>query len=66
MVLAVSDSPDEATYVPLLERAGYVLRIREPDWYQHRVFKGPRIDITCTVSPMDVWRSTVRRLAAVP
>jgi GrpB-like predicted nucleotidyltransferase (UPF0157 family) len=24
-----------------LEAAGYVLRIREPDWFQHRMFKGP-------------------------
>jgi GrpB-like predicted nucleotidyltransferase (UPF0157 family) len=41
MVLAVPDSADEASYVPALEAAGYVLRIREPDWFEHRVFKGP-------------------------
>ncbi len=41
MVLAVPDSSDEPTYVPDLEAAGYVLRIREPDWFEHRLFKGP-------------------------
>ena len=29
---------------PRLETAGYVLRIREPDWFEHRMFKGPDID----------------------
>jgi GrpB-like predicted nucleotidyltransferase (UPF0157 family) len=24
-----------------MESAGYVLRIREPEWHQHRLFKGP-------------------------
>jgi GrpB-like predicted nucleotidyltransferase (UPF0157 family) len=41
MVLAVADSADEAAYVPALEAVGYVLRIREPDWFEHRLFKGP-------------------------
>lgn len=36
MVLAVSDSSDEASYVPLLEAQGFVLRAREPSWFQHR------------------------------
>ena len=41
IVLAVRDSADEDAYVPALEAAGYVLRIREPDWYEHRVVKPP-------------------------
>lgn len=45
ILLVVADSSDEAAYVPMLEAAGYVLRIREPDWYQHRMFKGPETDI---------------------
>jgi GrpB-like predicted nucleotidyltransferase (UPF0157 family) len=49
MLLAVPDSADEAGYVPLLERAGYVLRIREPDWFQHRLLKGPGMDINMHV-----------------
>jgi GrpB-like predicted nucleotidyltransferase (UPF0157 family) len=39
ILLVVADPADEAAYLPALERAGYVLRIREPDWYQHRVLK---------------------------
>jgi GrpB-like predicted nucleotidyltransferase (UPF0157 family) len=49
MLLVVPDSADEPAYVPALEAAGYVLRIREPDWYEHRVFKGPDTDINLHV-----------------
>jgi GrpB-like predicted nucleotidyltransferase (UPF0157 family) len=49
MILTVADSSDEQSYVPPLEAAGYVLRIREPDWYEHRVFKGPDTDINLHV-----------------
>ena len=49
VLLVVVDSADEAAYVPPLEAAGYVLRIREPDWYEHRVFKGPDMDINLHV-----------------
>src|ERR1700737_4141802 len=44
VLLVVEDSADEPAYVPALEAAAYVLRIREPDWYEHRVFKGPDMD----------------------
>jgi len=44
VVLAVPDSADEGSYVPPLERLGYVLRIREPDWFEHRLLKSPAID----------------------
>ncbi len=36
MVVAVEDSADEGSYVPLLEGEGFTLRAREPDWFQHR------------------------------
>ena len=49
MLLVVADSADEPAYLPVLEAAGYVLRIREPDWYEHRVFKGPDTDINLHV-----------------
>jgi GrpB-like predicted nucleotidyltransferase (UPF0157 family) len=39
IVLAVADSSDEASYVKRLERIGFQLRIREPDWHQHRMLK---------------------------
>ncbi|HEU5228247.1 MAG TPA: GrpB family protein [Ktedonobacteraceae bacterium] len=41
IVLAVADSSDESAYVAPLKESGYVLHIREPDWFQHRLFKGP-------------------------
>jgi GrpB-like predicted nucleotidyltransferase (UPF0157 family) len=41
IVLVVADTRDEDAYVPPLEAAGYVLRIREPDWYEHRLFNRP-------------------------
>jgi GrpB-like predicted nucleotidyltransferase (UPF0157 family) len=44
MVVAVSNSADESSYVPPLERLGYTLRIREPDWSEHRLLKPPAID----------------------
>ena len=37
VLLLVPDSADEPTYLPALEEAGYTLRIREPDWLEHRV-----------------------------
>lgn len=49
MLLVVADSADEPAYVPALEAALYVLRIREPEWYEHRVFKGPDTDINLHV-----------------
>ena len=49
MTLAVPDSADEDAYVPLLEKAGYVLRIREPDWYEHRLLKGPDTSVNLHV-----------------
>ena len=49
VLLVVADSVDESNYVPALEAAGYVLRIREPDWYEHRMFNGPGTDINLHV-----------------
>ena len=45
MVLVVPDSSEEDAYAPALETAGYVLRIREPGWYEHRLFKGPDTNV---------------------
>ena len=41
IVLEVQDSADEPAYVPDLAAAGYVLRHREPEWFEHRMLKGP-------------------------
>lgn len=49
ILLVVADSSDEPSYVPWLERAGYVLRIREPEWHEHRMFKGSGINLNLHV-----------------
>jgi GrpB-like predicted nucleotidyltransferase (UPF0157 family) len=49
ILLVVADSADEQAYVAPLEAAGYVLRIREPDWHEHRVLKGPDTNINLHV-----------------
>ena len=41
LVLVVEDSSDEPAYVAALEARGFVLRIREPDWFEHRLLKAP-------------------------
>jgi GrpB-like predicted nucleotidyltransferase (UPF0157 family) len=43
LVLVVADSSDEESYIPPLEKDGFVLRIREPDWFEHRLLKTPEI-----------------------
>jgi GrpB-like predicted nucleotidyltransferase (UPF0157 family) len=45
IVLEVPDSSDEPSYVPDLEAAGYRVVIREPAWFEHRVFKGPDTNV---------------------
>ena len=49
VLLVIESSADEKSYVPALEAAGYVLRIREPDWHEHRMFKGPDTNINLHV-----------------
>ena len=49
ILLVVPDSADEPRYVPQLEAAGYVLRIREPEWFEHRMFRGPDTPINLHV-----------------
>ena len=53
IALTIADSANEAAYVPDLEAAGYQLRIREPDWYEHRLFKGPEADVNVHVFSRD-------------
>jgi GrpB-like predicted nucleotidyltransferase (UPF0157 family) len=49
--LEVADTTDEDAYVPPLEAAGYVLRIREPDWFEHRLLKGVDPSVNLHVFP---------------
>lgn len=53
IVLAVEESADEAAYVPLLEAHGFVLRIREPDWFEHRLLKSTDIAANLHVFSMN-------------
>jgi GrpB-like predicted nucleotidyltransferase (UPF0157 family) len=39
LVLAVRDPADEPSYVGALEGLGYALRVREPDWQEHRMLR---------------------------
>ncbi|HEY0406772.1 MAG TPA: GrpB family protein [Pyrinomonadaceae bacterium] len=45
ILVVVTDSADESVYLPQLEAAGYVLRVREPDWNEHRMFRTPEKDV---------------------
>lgn len=38
--LTVANSADEDAWLPDLEAAGFVLRVREPDWEEHRLVRG--------------------------
>jgi GrpB-like predicted nucleotidyltransferase (UPF0157 family) len=49
IVLEVADSSDEPGYAPDLQEAGYRLTIREPEWFEHRVFKGPDTNVNLHV-----------------
>jgi GrpB-like predicted nucleotidyltransferase (UPF0157 family) len=45
ILLVVDDSGDEPEYLPALEAAGYVLRVREPAWHEHRMLRTPAKDV---------------------
>jgi GrpB-like predicted nucleotidyltransferase (UPF0157 family) len=49
ILLVVRDSAEEAAYVPALEEAGFVLRIREPDWHEHRLLRRADLDVNLHV-----------------
>jgi GrpB-like predicted nucleotidyltransferase (UPF0157 family) len=49
VVLAVGDSACESEYAPALESAGYQLRIREPEWHEHRLFNDLDVDVNLHV-----------------
>lgn len=39
IVVEVHDPADERRYLPAVQSIGFELRRREPDWYEHRVFR---------------------------
>jgi GrpB-like predicted nucleotidyltransferase (UPF0157 family) len=60
IVLLVGDSADESAYVPQLEAAGYVLQLREPEWWEHRLLKDHNPDVQIHV--FTVGSSEVERM----
>ncbi len=60
IVLTVADSSNESVYVPALEAQGFVLRIRERDWFEHRLFKG--VDIVSNLHVFSAGCEETRRM----
>ena len=53
ILLLVEDSADEVNYLPQLQAAGFELRVREPDWHEHRMFRTPGRDVHIHVFSAD-------------
>ena len=49
VLLVVKDSANEDHYAVELISAGYVLRIREPEWHEHRLFKRTQPEVNLHV-----------------
>lgn len=49
IVLVVAESGNEPQYAAALEKAGYRLHLREPGWYEHRMFNGPENSVNLHV-----------------
>jgi GrpB-like predicted nucleotidyltransferase (UPF0157 family) len=45
ILVVVHDSANEDSYLPQLQGAGYELRVREPDWHEHRMLRTPARDV---------------------
>ena len=51
VVLVVPDARDEAAYAGALQEAGYAFTHREPEWFEHRLLKGPDTAVNLHVFP---------------
>ncbi len=51
ILVVVANAADEGSYLPALEAAGYVLRVREPDFHEHRMLRTPAKDVHVHVFP---------------
>lgn len=45
ILAVVADSTDEAWYLPPLVAIGYELRVREPDFFEHRMLRTPAREV---------------------
>ena len=53
ILVVVKDSADERTYLSQLGAAGYVLRVREPDWNEHRMVRTTERDVHIHIYSID-------------
>lgn len=51
VTIVVSNPEHETRYLPQLEGIGYKLVVREPDWFEHRMFKSAASDVNLHVFP---------------
>jgi len=51
IALVVPDTTDEEAYVPPLEAIGYQLRLREPEWFEHRLLRHEAPTVNLHVFP---------------
>jgi GrpB-like predicted nucleotidyltransferase (UPF0157 family) len=49
--LTIADAEDEVQYIPVLEKLGYVLVLREPWWHGHRMLVDAKEDVHLHVWP---------------
>jgi len=63
ILLIVENSANEALYVPALEGLGYVLRVREPEWHEHRMLRAQR-DVTINLHVFTKDDDEVERMLA--
>jgi GrpB-like predicted nucleotidyltransferase (UPF0157 family) len=53
ILVVVRDSADEDSYLPRMEAAGYELRVREPDFHEHRMFRTTTMNVHVTIYKHD-------------
>lgn len=71
ILLIVKDSSDEGKYLDQMLSAGYQLRVREPDFHEHRMFRTQNRDVHVHVfsegsSEIDRYLIFRNRLRAIP
>jgi GrpB-like predicted nucleotidyltransferase (UPF0157 family) len=51
MLLIIPDPSDEGSYMPALRALGYQIRVREPDFHEHRMVRTPELDVHVHIFP---------------